>query len=168
MWARGSLNCLLRSPSHMCSLRSLSGTTTPDLVVSTSHQMWLNFKTDDTSGSLGFRVTYEGKITSSITWIVYDFHPCLHGDSLHKPAPCPRTKAFWLDSLTVLPCCYCDSLIMHMLPPCCVKWSLTTFHLNLRTNAESQLKRLFSPLLLFISLNHFNETQFNFLHSYRM
>ncbi|XP_017162838.1 CUB and sushi domain-containing protein 2 [Poecilia reticulata] len=37
----------------------LSGTTTPDLVVSTSHQMWLNFKTDDTSGSLGFKVTFE-------------------------------------------------------------------------------------------------------------
>uniref|UniRef100_A0A6Q2X998 CUB and Sushi multiple domains 2 n=1 Tax=Esox lucius TaxID=8010 RepID=A0A6Q2X998_ESOLU len=37
----------------------LSGSTTPDLVVSTSHQMWLNFKTDDTSGSLGFRVSYE-------------------------------------------------------------------------------------------------------------
>lgn len=41
--------------------RSLSGTSTPDLVVSTSHQMWLNFKTDDTSGSLGFKVSYEGK-----------------------------------------------------------------------------------------------------------
>ncbi|XP_059898687.1 LOW QUALITY PROTEIN: CUB and sushi domain-containing protein 1 [Gadus macrocephalus] len=37
----------------------LSGTSTPDLVVSTSHQMWLNFKTDDTSGSLGFKVSYE-------------------------------------------------------------------------------------------------------------
>ncbi|XP_023687916.2 CUB and sushi domain-containing protein 2 isoform X1 [Paramormyrops kingsleyae] len=37
----------------------LSGTTTPDLVVSTSHQMWLNFKTDDSSGSLGFKVSYE-------------------------------------------------------------------------------------------------------------
>uniref|UniRef100_A0A8C9W057 CUB and Sushi multiple domains 2 n=1 Tax=Scleropages formosus TaxID=113540 RepID=A0A8C9W057_SCLFO len=37
----------------------LSGTTTPDLVVSTSHQMWLNFKTDDTSGSLGFKVSFE-------------------------------------------------------------------------------------------------------------
>lgn len=44
------------SPFH-----SLSGTSTPDLVVSTSHQMWLNFKTDDTSGSLGFKVSYEGK-----------------------------------------------------------------------------------------------------------
>uniref|UniRef100_A0AAZ3Q759 CUB and Sushi multiple domains 2 n=1 Tax=Oncorhynchus tshawytscha TaxID=74940 RepID=A0AAZ3Q759_ONCTS len=37
----------------------LSGITTPDLVVSTSHQMWLNFKTDDTSGSLGFKVSYQ-------------------------------------------------------------------------------------------------------------
>uniref|UniRef100_A0AAQ4RB48 CUB and Sushi multiple domains 2 n=1 Tax=Gasterosteus aculeatus aculeatus TaxID=481459 RepID=A0AAQ4RB48_GASAC len=37
----------------------LSGTTTPDLVVSTSNLMWLNFKTDDTSGSLGFKVSYE-------------------------------------------------------------------------------------------------------------
>ncbi|KAG5842350.1 hypothetical protein ANANG_G00176700 [Anguilla anguilla] len=37
----------------------LSGTSTPDLVVSTSNQMWLNFKTDDTSGSLGFKVSYE-------------------------------------------------------------------------------------------------------------
>lgn len=44
---------------------SLSGTTTPDLVVSTSHQMWLNFKTDDTSGSLGFKVSYEGKEASN-------------------------------------------------------------------------------------------------------
>lgn len=44
------------TPSHR-----LSGTSTPDLVVSTSHQMWLNFKTDDTSGSLGFKVSYEGK-----------------------------------------------------------------------------------------------------------
>lgn len=50
------LNVVALSPLH-----SLSGTSTPDLVVSTSHQMWLNFKTDDTSGSLGFKVSYEGK-----------------------------------------------------------------------------------------------------------
>ncbi|KAG5855860.1 hypothetical protein ANANG_G00001150 [Anguilla anguilla] len=37
----------------------LSGTSTPDLVVSTGHQMWLNFRTDDTSGSLGFKLSYE-------------------------------------------------------------------------------------------------------------
>ncbi|XP_073801119.1 uncharacterized protein isoform X1 [Danio rerio] len=37
----------------------LSGTMTPDLVVSTSHQMWLNFKTDFSIGFLGFKVSYE-------------------------------------------------------------------------------------------------------------
>ncbi|XP_051775015.1 CUB and sushi domain-containing protein 1 [Erpetoichthys calabaricus] len=37
----------------------LTGTNTPDLIVSTSHQMWLLFKTDETSGSLGFKVSYE-------------------------------------------------------------------------------------------------------------
>lgn len=62
------------------SLRSLSGTTTPDLVVSTSHQMWLNFKTDDTSGSLGFRVSYEGKVTSSVARR-FCIAPFIHGDS---------------------------------------------------------------------------------------
>ena len=51
--------------SSCLSFCSLSGTTTPDLVVSTSHQMWLNFKTDDTSGSLGFKVSYEGKEASN-------------------------------------------------------------------------------------------------------
>lgn len=51
--------------SSRISFCSLSGTTTPDLVVSTSHQMWLNFKTDDTSGSLGFKVSYEGKGASN-------------------------------------------------------------------------------------------------------
>ncbi|KAJ8334650.1 hypothetical protein SKAU_G00402890, partial [Synaphobranchus kaupii] len=44
---------------HKTVFHVLSGTTTPDLVVSTSNQMWLNFKTDDTSGSLGFKVSYE-------------------------------------------------------------------------------------------------------------
>lgn len=53
------LLCFIMSVSLILIWR-LSGTTTPDLVVSTSHQMWLNFKTDDTSGSLGFKVSYEG------------------------------------------------------------------------------------------------------------
>lgn len=75
------------------SLRSLSGTATPDLVVSTSHQMWLNFKTDDTSGSLGFRVSYEGKAASSIMQIGGVFHLFLPSDSLLKLVSCPQTKA---------------------------------------------------------------------------
>lgn len=59
----------LRITCPLVSVCSLSGTTTPDLVVSTSHQMWLNFKTDDTSGSLGFKVSYEGKGALQILFV---------------------------------------------------------------------------------------------------
>uniref|UniRef100_A0A6I8P402 CUB and Sushi multiple domains 2 n=1 Tax=Ornithorhynchus anatinus TaxID=9258 RepID=A0A6I8P402_ORNAN len=37
----------------------LTGTTVPDLIVSTNHQMWLLFQTDGSSGSLGFKASYE-------------------------------------------------------------------------------------------------------------
>ena len=39
---------------------SLTGTTVPDLIVSTHHQMWLLFQTDSVSNLLGFKATYEG------------------------------------------------------------------------------------------------------------
>uniref|UniRef100_A0A8C0FU17 CUB and Sushi multiple domains 2 n=1 Tax=Bubo bubo TaxID=30461 RepID=A0A8C0FU17_BUBBB len=38
---------------------SLTGTTVPDLIVSTHHQMWLLFQTDSVSNLLGFKATYE-------------------------------------------------------------------------------------------------------------
>uniref|UniRef100_A0A8C5NLT2 CUB and Sushi multiple domains 2 n=4 Tax=Passeriformes TaxID=9126 RepID=A0A8C5NLT2_JUNHY len=37
----------------------LTGTTVPDLIVSTQHQMWLLFQTDSVSNLLGFKATYE-------------------------------------------------------------------------------------------------------------
>uniref|UniRef100_A0A8C8RAK5 CUB and Sushi multiple domains 2 n=1 Tax=Pelusios castaneus TaxID=367368 RepID=A0A8C8RAK5_9SAUR len=37
----------------------LTGTTVPDLIVSTNHQMWLLFQTDSVSNLLGFKATYE-------------------------------------------------------------------------------------------------------------
>uniref|UniRef100_A0A8D0ENY9 CUB and Sushi multiple domains 2 n=1 Tax=Strix occidentalis caurina TaxID=311401 RepID=A0A8D0ENY9_STROC len=37
----------------------LTGTTVPDLIVSTHHQMWLLFQTDSVSNLLGFKATYE-------------------------------------------------------------------------------------------------------------
>ncbi|XP_043915904.1 CUB and sushi domain-containing protein 1-like [Protopterus annectens] len=40
-------------------LHVLTGTTVPDLIVSTNHQMWLIFQTDGTSSSLGFKAIYE-------------------------------------------------------------------------------------------------------------
>lgn len=43
---------------------SLTGTTVPDLIVSTHHQMWLLFQTDSVSNLLGFKATYEGNPAS--------------------------------------------------------------------------------------------------------
>ncbi|XP_013915567.1 PREDICTED: CUB and sushi domain-containing protein 2-like [Thamnophis sirtalis] len=37
----------------------LTGTTVPDLIVSTQHQMWLLFQTDSVKNLLGFKATYE-------------------------------------------------------------------------------------------------------------
>uniref|UniRef100_A0A8C4Y0N8 CUB and Sushi multiple domains 2 n=1 Tax=Gopherus evgoodei TaxID=1825980 RepID=A0A8C4Y0N8_9SAUR len=37
----------------------LTGTTVPDLIVSTNHQMWLLFQTDSVRNLLGFKATYE-------------------------------------------------------------------------------------------------------------
>ena len=42
------------------SLDSLTGTSVPDLIVSTHHQMWLLFQTDGSGSSLGFKASYEG------------------------------------------------------------------------------------------------------------
>lgn len=39
---------------------SLTGTSVPDLIVSTNHQMWLLFQTDGSGSSLGFKASYEG------------------------------------------------------------------------------------------------------------
>lgn len=50
-------------------LYSLTGTTVPDLIVSTQHQMWLLFQTDSVSNLLGFKATYEGNsgVSQNIT-----------------------------------------------------------------------------------------------------
>uniref|UniRef100_A0A452GIF0 CUB domain-containing protein n=1 Tax=Gopherus agassizii TaxID=38772 RepID=A0A452GIF0_9SAUR len=42
----------------------LTGTTVPDLIVSTNHQMWLLFQTDSVRNLLGFKATYEGNLSS--------------------------------------------------------------------------------------------------------
>ncbi|KAM9605609.1 CUB and sushi domain-containing protein 2-like [Morphnus guianensis] len=44
----------------------LTGTTVPDLIVSTHHQMWLLFQTDSVSNLLGFKATYEGNPSASL------------------------------------------------------------------------------------------------------
>lgn len=43
----------------MCS--SLSGSFVPDLIVSMTHQMWLHLQSDESVGSIGFKINYKGK-----------------------------------------------------------------------------------------------------------
>uniref|UniRef100_A0A2K5LD89 CUB and Sushi multiple domains 2 n=1 Tax=Cercocebus atys TaxID=9531 RepID=A0A2K5LD89_CERAT len=45
--------------SKYISPASLTGTSVPDLIVSTNHQMWLLFQTDGSGSSLGFKASYE-------------------------------------------------------------------------------------------------------------
>lgn len=46
---------------------SLTGTSVPDLIVSTHHQMWLLFQSDSSGSSLGFKASYEGNCFQG-TW----------------------------------------------------------------------------------------------------
>lgn len=39
----------------------LTGSFVPDLIVSMNHQMWLHLQTDESVGSIGFKVNYKGK-----------------------------------------------------------------------------------------------------------
>ena len=42
------------------SLFRLTGSFVPDLIVSMSSQMWLHLQTDESVGSVGFKVNYKG------------------------------------------------------------------------------------------------------------
>lgn len=60
-WAAILLGCHGRGhASQHLSPGSLTGTSVPDLIVSTNHQMWLLFQTDGSGSSLGFKASYEG------------------------------------------------------------------------------------------------------------
>lgn len=53
--------------SNDLSPNSLTGTSVPDLIVSTHHQMWLLFQSDSSGSSLGFKASYEGNCFQG-TW----------------------------------------------------------------------------------------------------
>lgn len=39
----------------------LTGSFVPDLIVSMSHQMWLHLQSDESVGSIGFKINYKGR-----------------------------------------------------------------------------------------------------------
>lgn len=44
----------------------LTGSFVPDLIVSMSHQMWLHLQSDESVGSIGFKINYKGTRTDMI------------------------------------------------------------------------------------------------------
>lgn len=53
---------------------SLTGTSVPDLIVSTNHQMWLLFQTDGSGSSLGFKASYEGNCSWGADHLALESH----------------------------------------------------------------------------------------------
>lgn len=44
----------------LCVICRLTGSFVPDLIVSMSHQMWLHLQSDESVGSIGFKINYKG------------------------------------------------------------------------------------------------------------
>ncbi|PNI20363.1 CSMD2 isoform 5 [Pan troglodytes] len=65
----------------------LTGTSVPDLIVSTNHQMWLLFQTDGSGSSLGFKASYEVScffnFTSPSGVVLSPNYPEDYGNHLH-------------------------------------------------------------------------------------
>lgn len=45
----------------------LTGSFVPDLIVSMNNQMWLHLQTDESVGSVGFKVNYKGNLIRNST-----------------------------------------------------------------------------------------------------
>ncbi|KAL0171295.1 hypothetical protein M9458_031606 [Cirrhinus mrigala] len=44
----------------------LTGSFVPDLIVSMTHQMWLHLQSDESVGSIGFKINYKGESSAHI------------------------------------------------------------------------------------------------------
>lgn len=58
-------NCFVMCLSPVNS--RLTGSFVPDLIVSMSHQMWLHLQSDESVGSIGFKINYKGTPTDMIS-----------------------------------------------------------------------------------------------------
>lgn len=54
------LTLFLMALQKFSSIYRLTGSFVPDLIVSMSNQMWLHLQTDESVGSIGFKVNYKG------------------------------------------------------------------------------------------------------------
>lgn len=58
-----------------CPICSLTGSFVPDLIVSMSHQMWLHLQSDESVGSIGFKINYKGTQTLEL---ISSLTVCIH------------------------------------------------------------------------------------------
>lgn len=77
-----------------CCLRidRLTGSFVPDLIVSMTHQMWLHLQSDESVGSIGFKINYKGEpvFCSSCTEQPHTVNHCA------KSKPFTSSLIFWL------------------------------------------------------------------------
>lgn len=71
----------------------LTGSFVPDLIVSMSHQMWLHLQSDESVGSIGFKINYKGTPTDGISAYFCHAWICLIQRSDAFTAPSVRLSA---------------------------------------------------------------------------
>lgn len=66
---RCCMRCMFRYHSDFlcCTICRLTGSFVPDLIVSLSHQMWLHLQSDESVGSIGFKINYKGAQNDTIS-----------------------------------------------------------------------------------------------------
>lgn len=78
----------------------LTGSFVPDLIVSMSHQMWLHLQSDESVGSIGFKINYKGtdfgagSISHSLSSV-----PCLWLSFLPRPSVYLRFSVFLVEKI---------------------------------------------------------------------
>lgn len=63
----------------------LTGSFVPDLIVSMTHQMWLHLQSDESVGSIGFKINYKGESVLCLSFL-----------------ECPHKSLCWLKSFTAV------------------------------------------------------------------
>ncbi len=73
--------------TFFCSLcmDRLTGSFVPDLIVSMTHQMWLHLQSDESVGSIGFKINYKGESVLCLSLL-----------------ECPHKSLCWLKSFTAV------------------------------------------------------------------
>lgn len=99
------LRCMFRYHSDFlcCTICRLTGSFVPDLIVSLSHQMWLHLQSDESVGSIGFKINYKGAQNDTISSCL-DLSPERFHFPVHLSSPSPSIDLCFVSlSLSLTP-----------------------------------------------------------------